>query len=60
MPPPRLPGSAFAKAALSAATMPLACVSSVLRSSHGLSSTKKNAMFEEYAPVSRLNPVIVL
>ena len=53
-------GIVSANARFRAATTPFECVSSVVRSSHGLSWTKKKPMFDEYAPVSMLKPVIVL
>ena len=53
-------GISFAKAAFRALTMPFECSSAVWRSSQGFSWTKKKPMFDEYAPVSRLKPLIVL
>ena len=46
-PPRPLPECSCANARFSAATTPLACDSSVVRSSQGLSCTKKKPMFEE-------------
>ena len=53
-------GTSFAKARFSSLIIPLECNSAVLRSFHSLSWTKKKPMFDEYAPVSRLNPLMVL
>jgi len=53
-------GTSFAKARFKALMMPFECNSAVWRSSQGFSCTKKKPMFDEYAPVSKLNPLMVL
>ena len=53
-------GICCANALLSAAVTPLATSSAEWRSCQGLSATKKKPMFDEYAPVSRLKPEMVL